>query len=142
MIKKYNKFLEEFNIREDEHAHLNGKLDSNSDKDPTFDYLNDGDDHNDEVGDMEHLLNLLKTMFKNSGVETEVEYKNMDITIYCIMQKKETLKSVINVFEVANKLKRDILPQYQSEVVMYETKGGEPMIGLHFMYSDEMDKPF
>lgn len=134
-MKNWNKFLEA--IREDEYSHLNDKLNDKLTDDPAFDYLNDdSDDYRGEEGDMKHLINLLTTMFKNSGIEAEVEYKDLDIMIYIVMNEKERLKDIINVFEVGAKLKKDILPQYISEVVMWETKSGDPMIALNFMYDD------
>jgi len=148
-IKDFISFLKE-NIREDEHSHLNDKLDINKrnearwsdDDDDDDEYFNrygdEGDDYDDydtygskdkedsDVDDdSEHLLYLLRTMFRNNGVDVDVTSKRgEDIVISCYMGENETLKSVIKVFEVANKLKRDILSQYDSEFEMWESKKG------------------
>ena len=94
------------------------------------------EDDDIEMDDVEHLLYLLRSMFKNSGIEVEVEHKNLDIMIYCVMSRKERLKDLINVFGVATKLKKDILPQYDSEFEMWETKTGQPMLVFYFYYGE------
>ena len=160
-INKYKKFLEKDNIREDEWSHLNDKInnhdvrnfstydDEDDDEDYGHEYLNSGqsrssfrdEEYEDDVeqDDIQHLLYLLRTMFKNSGVNVEVEHKNLDIMIYCVLSRKERLKDVINVFSVANKLKKDILPQYDCEFEMWETKRGDPMLTFNFYYGEGLE---
>ncbi len=89
--------------------------------------------------DMEHLLYLLRTLFKNSGVDADIESKGLDITIFVVLNKKEKMSSIIKVFDVAKKLKKDILPQYDSEFEMWETKTGDPMLTFNFMYEGDDD---
>lgn len=148
MIKKFSKFLEkkEDNYREDEHSHLNDPLHRHELDDEGMRYLNSGEtrssfrDHEleDDVegDDMDHLLYLLRTMFKNSGVEVQIDNRGLDIMIYALMDRKERLKDIINVLEVANKLKKDILPQYDSELEMWETRKGQPMMVFNFLYGE------
>lgn len=149
----YKKFLEEKeNIREDEYSHLNddinGRWDDSNYEDDGYQYLNSGESRSEssfrdeeyeedgEQDDVQHLLYLLRTMFKNNGIDVEIEHKNMDIMIYCIMERKERLKDVMNVLSVANKLKKDILPQYDCEFEMWETKKGNPMLTFNFYYRE------
>jgi hypothetical protein len=102
----------------------------------------DGLDEEDDIDgdDMQHLLYLLRTMFRNSGIEdVEVDHKGLDIMVYCVMRRRERLKDIIKVIEVANKLKRDILAQYDSEFEMYETKDGRPMLTFNFYYGEGLD---
>jgi hypothetical protein len=157
-IKKYKKFLEEkendFNYREDEHSHLNDDLNSRWD-DSTYDPWEDDPGfrqlHSDEPkgtfrdeeleddvdgNDMDHLVYLLRTMYKNSGIDVQIDYKGLDIMIYCVMSYKERLKDIISVFEVSNKLKKDILPQYDSEFEMWETRKGQPLLIFNFYYKE------
>jgi hypothetical protein len=151
----YKKFLEKENIREDENSHLNdninGRWDDSNYEDDGYQYLNNGGSRTDssfrdeeyeddaEQDDVQHLLYLLRTMFKNNGIEVEIEHKNLDIMIYCVMQPKERLKDVMNVLGVANKLKKDILPQYDCEFEMWETKKGNPMLTFNFFYNEGLN---
>jgi hypothetical protein len=86
----------------------------------------DDDDDYEEDDDVEHLSYLLRQMFKNSGIDDVrvTAKKNRDILIEVHMGKKETLRSIIKVFEVANKLKRDILAQYDAEFDIWKSKNG------------------
>jgi hypothetical protein len=164
-IKRYKKFLEDkendFNYREDEHSHLNDELNSRWD-DSTYDPYDDNDYYNDpgyrklhsssfrdeeyedddvEQDDMQHLLYLLRTMFKNSGVDN-VRIDNdrgLDILIYCTLERKERLKDVIRVFEVVNKLKKDILAQYDTEYDVWQNRKGQPMFVFSFEYNEGLD---
>ena len=153
-INKYKKFLEEkdINYRGDDYSYLNDDLDRGDDStydpwedDPGYRKLNsdnfdyDDDDDDIENDDIEHLLYLLRTMFKNSGIDVQIEHKNLDIIIYCVMSFKERLKDIISVFDVANKLKKDILPQYDSEFQLWETREGQPLLTFSFSYKEGLD---
>jgi hypothetical protein len=145
-VNKYNSFIKE-NIREDEYSHLNDDLDrwDDSTYDPYSDdgFYNDDSDYDDNLDqddDMDHLLYLLRKMFHNSGIDNvEITNKKMDLTIYVELRSRERLKDVIKVFEVVNKLKRDILPQYDSEFDMWKTKKGSPLLTFNFYYDEGLD---
>jgi hypothetical protein len=155
-IKKYLehwRFFEDnedddFNYREDEDSWMNDKLDKNKkddfdgwDYDYDDDSTSDRDDY-EEDDDVENLNYLLRSMFRNSGIDdVVVETKKMDITITVTLHRRERLKEVIKVFEVANKLKKDILAQYDSEVDMYDSwdkldKMTKPTIVFSFLYDE------
>lgn len=147
-INKYNSFINE-NTRDDEYSYLNDKLDLNSRwNDSTYDsyedegFYNDSEDEDDnyENEDMEHLLYLLRKMFNNSGIDNvEITNKKMDLTIYVELRSREKLRDIIKVFEVVNKLKKDILPQYDSEFDMWKTKKGSPLLTFDFYYNEGLD---
>lgn len=147
-INKYNSFINE-NTRDDEYSYLNDKLDLNSRwDDSTYDsyedegFYNDSEDEDDnyENEDMEHLLYLLRKMFNNSGIDNvEITNKKMDLTIYVELRSREKLRDIIKVFEVVNKLKKDILPQYDSEFDMWKTKKGSPLLTFDFYYNEGLD---
>ncbi len=160
-IKKYKLFIEkEMNIREDEYSHLNDDLnsrwdDSTYDPDDNYKYdddydYGDDDDYEDDYedgdiieDDMEHLLYLLRSMFKNSGIDVSVTNKKMNINIYILLTTKERLRHIITIFEIINKLKRDILIQYSCEFQMWENRQGRPYLDFDFIYeSDDDDDPF
>jgi len=156
-LSKYNKFFENNDFDEDEEDFFN-RWDSGSkskrynDEEDDWesynrwglgdysedDYDEDDEDEKDiEDDDMGNLLYLLRSMFRNSGIdEVYIENKKMDITISVQLRKRERLKDIIKVFEVSNKLKRDILAQYDSEFEMWETKEGRPLLVFNFMYDE------
>jgi hypothetical protein len=165
-LKKYNQLLEEIDpkdweddddnfYREDEYSYLNDKLDKRTAYDEEEDdwegYTRYGhgpyDDDDYESGeepieedDMQNLLYLLRTMFRNSGIEeVYVENKKMDITITVAARRRERLKDIINIFAVANKLKKDILAQYDSEFEMWESKEGSPLFVFNFYYDEGLE---
>lgn len=105
MIDKYNKFYEEQG------------LDYNSDID---------DDIDDD--DMEHLKYLLRTMFKNKGFDSiSITNHKLDISIRCILSNREKLSDLIALFDIINKLKSDILPEYLCEFDMWYNKAGQTL---------------
>ena len=129
------------------HSNLNmdGEFGNDIDDDIYVDNDDDDDDDEDyeedeftdiEDADMNHLVYLLRSMFKNVGIEVDIDYKGLDIMIYCAMNRRERLKDIIAVFSVANKLKKDILPQYTSEFEIYETKRDIPMMVFNFYYEE------
>lgn len=133
--------------REDEDSWMNDKLDKNKKDDfDDWGYGYDDDstsyEDDDEDDDVENLNYLLRSMFRNSGIDNViVETKKMDITVTVTLNRRERLKEVIKVFEVANKLKKDILAQYDSEVEMYDTwdkldKMSKPTIVFSFLYDE------
>lgn len=150
-------YISGFNIRKDENSWMNDKLDKKSTfrDEEDYDYEDDStrydEDEDISQDDMQHLLYLLRSMFRNSGIEdVEVTNKRMDITISCKLRRKERLKDLIKVFEVAQKLKKDILAQYDSEVEMYDEwnktdKESRPIVEFSFLYDEGLyddDAPF
>jgi hypothetical protein len=126
---------------DDESTRDNARKSSN----PKFDDYDDDDEYDiydqDEDDDIEHLSYLLRQMFRNSGIE-DVRVsakKNDDILIEVYMSKKETLRNVIKVFEVANKLKRDILAQYDSEFELWESKAKTGILTFGFTLDEGLD---
>ena len=107
------------------------------------------EEEDEQIGDsdMDNLLYLLRTMFRNKGIkDVYVEHEELDITISVTMGRKEKIESIISVFDTAKRLKRDILPQYDSEFEMWETKDGKPLLVFNFYYeeglNDDDDAPF
>jgi hypothetical protein len=75
-------------------------------------------------------------MFRNVGIDVTVTSDNGDIQIVAMLNQKERLRDVISIFSVANKLKKDILAQYDSEFDLWEDKKGQPMLTFSFYYGD------
>ncbi len=111
----------------------------NDDDEDDDNYGLDFDDEDDDGDDMGHLLYLLRSMFKNSGIEVEIRNRGLDIEIDAYLNTKERLRDVIKVFEVAKKLKKDVLPQYDSEFELFYSKANSPILTFTFLYGDGLD---
>ena len=133
-LKKFNQLFER-----DGFDHIDG-YDDEDYEDEGYDKLNsdDYDDSDDNGGqdDMAHLEYLLREMFRNVGIDVTVTSDNGDIQIVAMLNQKERLRDVISIFSVANKLKKDILAQYDSEFDLWEDKKGLPMLTFSFYYGD------
>ena len=44
------------------------------------------------------------------------------------------MKNILKAFDVVYKLKKDILPQYDSEMELYESKQGYPILSFQFIH--------
>ena len=147
-IKKYTQIVKENNSDEDNslfgrpnHTGKEDFYDDNGYKKLTDDKQDSDEDSDEHSNDDQfgHLLYLLRLMFKNVGVEVEITNDDLDITIVAFMNEKERLKDVIRVFEVAKKLKRDTLAQYDSEFEIWYGNDGKPMLTFNFYYGDGLD---
>ena len=90
------------------------------DRDPE---LSDGDI---EDNDMDHLKYLLRGMFRNKGFSNvSITNNDLDLTIRCSLSYREKLSDLISLFDLVNKLKTDILPQYDSDYDTWESQKGQ-----------------
>jgi len=126
-LKKYNNYLNE-DKSEDEYFDEYGSQD---------DYEGQDDAQGDD--DMEHLLYLLRTFLKDSGIKN-VSLKNSDssIKLEIVLKTKERLTDVIKTFAVLKKLSNDIMADYDAEFDIWETKQGDPLLIIDY-YSPEYD---
>jgi hypothetical protein len=132
-LKKFNQLFEREGF-----DYIDG-YDDDDYEDEGYDKLNSDDDDSDDNGnqdDMAHLEYLLREMFRNVGIDVTVTSDNGDIQIVAMLNQKERLRDVISIFSVANKLKKDILAQYDSEFDLWEDKKGQPMLTFSFYYGD------
>ena len=154
-LKNYKELFEEYEDNDDDESYYNDDESYYNDDDYLFGRPShskkgtEEDDDDEQIGDsdMDNLLYLLRTMFRNKGIkDVYVEHEELDITISVTMGRKEKIESIISVFDTAKRLKRDILPQYDSEFEMWETKDGKPLLVFNFYYeeglNDDDDAPF
>lgn len=110
-------------------------------------YGPESDDDIPEMGDLDISLDdgmvsvcdLVRELFKNVKLDADVEYDELDISIYVFLQKKEKIRSLMRAFEVVYKLQKDVLAHYDCEVELYENKEGYPILAYQF-YADSVDK--
>ena len=130
-LKKYNNYLKEDKY-EDEYFDEYGSQDDNEGQEDA-----QGDD------DMEHLLYLLRTFLKDSGINN-VSLKNSDssIKLEIVLKTKERLTDVIKTFAVLKKLSNDIMADYDAGFDIWETKQGDPLLIVDYYspeYGDDED---
>ena len=128
-LKKYNNYLNEDKYDDDDEFF--GEYGSQDD------YEGQDDAQGDD--DMEHLLYLLRTFLKDSGIKN-VSLKNSDssIKLEIVLKTKERLADVIKTFAVLKKLSNDIMADYDAEFDIWETKQGDPLLIIDY-YSPEYD---
>ena len=153
-LKNYKELFEEYEDNDDDESYYNDDESYYNEDDYLFGRPShskkgtEEDDDDEQIGDsdMDNLLYLLRTMFRNKGIkDVYVEHEELDITISVTMGRKEKIESIISVFDTAKRLKRDILPQYDSEFEMWETKDGKPLLVFNFYYGEGLeddDAPF
>ena len=134
-LKKYNNYLNEDKYDDDDDFF--GEYGSQDDYDGQDEAQDD---------DMEHLLYLLRTFLKESGINN-VSLKNSDssIKLEIVLKNKERLTDVIKTFAVLKKLSNDIMADYDAEFDIWETKKGDPLLIVDYYspeYDDEDGAPF
>jgi hypothetical protein len=135
--------LKKFKIFEDK---INKKIDNIEDDefyDYDYDYNSDDSKYDENSEDIENsededdqLCYLIRTMFNNYNLSVLVEREDLDITINVFFEKKEKMKTILKAFDVAYKMKKDILPQYDSQVELFESRDGMPILSINFLYYD------
>lgn len=99
----------------------------------------DDNDNDIEDDDMVHLKYLLRGMFRNKGItNVSITNNNLDLTIRCNMSHREKLSDMVNLFDLINKLKSDILPQYDSEYDTWESQRGQ-VFEFGFYYDEGLN---
>lgn len=100
------------------------------------------DEYTDE--DIEQLTGLLDSYFDNQGIKIEIECDGLDIIIKHTLNKIDNLSNLTKVFNVIKKVKKDILPQYDSSFALKKSKDGRPDLCFYFNYNEGLgdDNPF
>lgn len=104
----------------------------------------DGDEIDDDDV-IENLLSFLRKFIRNAGYETPyVSYSDDAIIVQFILEKTETMPSVMRVMGLLNKLHTDILIEYKCEFEVVETQDDRPLFNAYFSYGEDEDetKPF
>ena len=89
-------------------------------------------------GEMGELAYWIRQMFKANKIESTIETENYDLIAYIFLSKREKMSNLLNVFEVINKIKKDLLTTYSAEVELYENKEGYPVLKFTFSYDAEI----
>lgn len=128
-LKKYKEIFEEIDPKDwgenDDNLYSRKSIHSGYDPEEEDDIQSD---------DMEHLISLIIRLFKNVGIEVDIDHVGLDISIYVTLNKKEKISNILRVFDVAKKLKKDVLIQYESVFDLSDTRDGRPILIFDFIY--------
>jgi len=130
----YRRYLDSFN---------NFKLNEDWDDDNLDDWdeyqykpgKEEEEEHKD--GEMGELAYWIRQMFRANKLEASVETENYDLMVYIFLEKREKIGTLLSVFEVVNKIKKDLLTYYDAEVELYENKQGFPILKFNFSWAGE-----
>lgn len=110
----------------------------NYDRIPSEEDLEDyNTDDNSKDDDMESLCYLLRKFFSMSNIEAEVTYVKGAIEIYCFLEKKEKMGTIMRCFDVVEKLERDTLQGYSCSFEMWENREGYPVLNFQFTFGEK-----
>ncbi len=92
------------------------------------------DDDDSYDSDIETLCSLIRKFLKNNKIESLVEYEEEDgsISIYTFPLKREKISSMVNLMCTLSRLRKDLLPQYDTDTELFENKEGDPIILFTF----------
>lgn len=83
------------------------------------------------------LLKLFYQLFNNSniyGIEIEQTGSNA-IEMYFSLNERERLRDISKILDILSKIKKDILPQFESTMDLYIAKSGKPELYVLFEIS-------
>lgn len=96
------------------------------------------EDNVDENDELEHLASLIRQMIRLSGIEDFYVYtKKFDVSIQFILNKRERFSKMMKILGLLKKLSTDTLIQYDSELDLWETKSGDPLLTVDFYYDSK-----
>lgn len=84
---------------------------------------------------MDELLELLKQLLERSGVEDFYIFNDrMHIHFQIIFKDEEKIDYISQVLSSVEKIERETLTQYESEIEMWKSKENEPVLEVSFYY--------
>ena len=97
----------------------------------------ESDDLEDDDADViENLLSILRKFIRNAGYEPYVFYEDEAIAIQFILNKSETMPSLMKVMNLLHKLQSDIPIQYECDFELAETTTDDPLVTALFWYNE------
>ena len=90
------------------------------------------DDLSDDNDVLENLVSILRKYIRNAGLEPYVSYEDGEIYVQFILDQVETMPHLMKVMKLINKLRTDILIQYDCEFDLAETRDEQPLITALF----------
>ena len=108
------------------------------------DFYDDAPEEIEEDDQKDNISYEIRKILSLYGIVGEVEFEEkygLSIRIY--LKKREKMSNIIKIMDtVINKVKKQILPQYESEVELYETTKGQPVLEFDFYLLSDSESPF
>lgn len=125
---------------EDEESMYDDDKYDDEEEDDDTDYR-DNDPTSDDV--LEHLASLIRQMIKMSNIEDYyVTTDGYDLSIQFVLNKTERFAKIMKIMGLLKKLSTDTLIQYESELDLWETKEGQPLLTVDFYYDSKKGGSF
>ena len=157
-LKNYKELLNEERGEEDEFDNTSDNSDFGDseyygEEDEESMYGDDDyeDDYEEEVSKnepssddvLEHLASLIRQMIKLANIEDYyVTTNEYDLSIQFVLNKTERFSKLIKIMGLLKKLTTDTLIQYESELELWETKEGHPLLTVDFYYDSKKSGSF
>jgi hypothetical protein len=160
-LKNYKELLNEERGEEDEFDNTSDSSDfgdseyyGGEDEESMYDDENGYDDEDEEDYDyrdndptsddvLEHLASLIRQMIKLANIENYyVTTDGYDLSIQFILNKTERFNKLMKIMGLLKKLTTDTLIQYESEMDLWETKEGYPLLTVDFYYDSKKGGSF
>jgi len=127
---------------EDEESMYDDPYDDDYDDEDEEDYdRRDNDPTSDDV--LEHLASLIRQMIKLANIENYyVTTDGYDLSIQFVLNKTERFNKLMKIMGFLKKLTTDTLIQYESEMDLWETKEGHPLLTVDFYYDSKKSGSF
>ena len=143
-LRNYRELLNEGSDDElqDEYTDYFGEEDEESMYDDSDQSDSDQDDDSDDDV-LEHLASLIRQMIKMSNIEDfYVTTDDYDISIQFVLNKTERFNKLMKIMGLLKKLTTDTLIQYESQLELWETKEGQPLLTIDFYYDSKKSGTF
>ena len=132
---------EENMYEEEEEYEENEEEDDDDDDDDGDENDNKYDLSSEDAEAFEHLASTIRAMIGNIGLDNfYVNVNGPDISIQFILDHKERFSKIMKIMGLINKLSTDILIQYDSEVELWETRDGDPLLTFDFFWETNPKK--
>jgi len=160
-LKNYKELLNEERGEEDEFDNTSDSSDFGDseyygEEDEESMYDDDYDDYEDDYEEeevsqneptsddvLEHLASLIRQMIKLANIEDYyVTTNEYDLSIQFVLNKTERFSKLIKIMGLLKKLTTDTLIQYESELDLWETKEGHPLLTVDFYYDSKKSGSF
>ena len=143
---KYRKISISESTKEPLEDDYEDSYDNRYDKYGTYgrDFYDDAPEEIEEDDQKDNISYEIRKILSLYGIVGEVEFEEkygLSIRIY--LKKREKMGNIIKIMDtVINKVKKQILPQYESEVELYETTNGQPVMEFNFYLLSDSESPF
>ena len=153
-LKNYKELLNEERGKEDEFDNTSDSSDfgdseyyGEEDEESMYDddYEEEEVSQNEPTSDdvLEHLASLIRQMIKLANIEDYyVTTNEYDLSIQFVLNKTERFSKLIKIMGLLKKLTTDTLIQYESELDLWETKEGHPLLTVDFYYDSKKSGSF